>query len=102
MITHVVLLKIAKNVSDEDVDRVFEELSSLRSKIPGIVSYSGGTYASDEGLNRGYTHAFTFVFTDDKARNEYLPHPEHMRVKGHLIEVVEGGLDGICAFDYVS
>ena len=102
MITHIVLLRIRKDVAKKQVDGVFAEIAGLKSKIPGIVSYSAGPYSSDEGLQRGFTHGFCMTFQDAKARDRYLPHPEHEKVKKSVLAVLEGGLDGVLAFDYAS
>ena len=100
MIVHLVLLKIRADVRDDDLQRVFDEIGGLRDKIPGIESFHWGAYSSREGLNRGYTHGFSMTFTDAAARDAYLPHPEHEAVKGSVVEVLDGGIDGILTFDY--
>lgn len=102
MITHMVLLRIRKDVPKKQIDAVFAELAGLRNKIPGINSFSGGSYSSDEGLQRGFTHGFCMTFQDAKARDRYLPHPEHEKVKASVLAVLDGGLDGVIAFDYAS
>jgi hypothetical protein len=102
MITHLVLLRIRKDVPAKDVDRVFAALAGLKAKIPGISSFSGGAYSSPEGLARGYTHGFCMTFADARARDAYLPHPEHEKVKEQVLGVLDGGLDGVLAFDYAS
>jgi hypothetical protein len=102
MITHMVLLRIRKDVPKKQVDAVFAELAALRGKIPGINSFSGGAYSSDEGMQRGFTHGFCMTFQDAKARDRYLPHPEHEKAKANVLAVLDGGLDGVIAFDYAS
>lgn len=102
MITHVVLFRVKKSVPQPEVQRVFAALAALKTKIPGIVSYSAGPYSSHEGLNRGYTHGFVMTFATAAARDAYLPHPEHEKVKGMVLEILDGGLDGVVAFDYAS
>jgi len=102
MITHMVLLRVRKEVPSKEMDRVFAELAGLRGRIPGILSYAGGTYFSPEGLNRGFTHGFCMTFQDAAARDAYLPHPEHEKVKKLVLAVLDGGLDGVVAFDYAS
>ena len=102
MITHAVLLRFRKDVSKKDVDRVFAELAALREKIPGLASFSGGPYSSPEGLNRGYTHGFVMTFRDQRSRDVYLTHPEHEKVKEQVLGVLEGGVDGVVAFDFAS
>ena len=100
MLTHVVLLKIRKNVPKTDVEHLFAEIGGLKSKIPGILSFSWGPYSSPEGLNRGFTHGFVMTFKDAAARDVYLPHPAHEVVKGHVLEVLSDGMDGVMAFDF--
>ncbi len=102
MVTHMVLLRIRKDVPQKQVDAVFAELASLKGKIPGLLSFAGGKYSSPEGLQRGFTHGFCMTFKDAAARDVYLPHPEHEKVKKSVLAVLEGGMDGVIAFDFVG
>ncbi len=102
MITHTVLFKTSPDVPPEYVEDVFTDLRNLTKKAPGILSFSGGAYSSDECLNRGFTHGFTMTFPSHEARSESLPLPEYRRVRGRIVEIVDGGLDGVLAFDYAS
>ena len=102
MITHMVLLRFRRDVAQPDVDRIFSELAGLRSRIPGLLSFSGGAYSSPEGMAKGFTHGFCMSFRDAAARDAYLPHPEHERVKKLVFALLDGGHDGVVAFDYAS
>ena len=102
MITHMVLLRFRKTAAKKDIDRAFQELAALKAKIPGLLSFSGGTYSSHEGLDQGFTHGFVMTFKDAGSRDAYLPHPEHEKVKALIFPLLEGGLDGVIAFDYAS
>jgi hypothetical protein len=102
MITHMVLLRFRKDAAQQDVDRVFAELAGLKSRIPGLLSFSGGAYSSPEGMSKGFTHGFSMTFRDAAARDVYLPHPEHERVKTMVLALLDSGLDGVVAFDYAS
>jgi hypothetical protein len=102
MITHMVLLKIRPDVPRAKVEAVFGEIGGLQRKIAGIRSYSWGAYASPEGLHRGYTHGFCMTFSDAAARDAYLSHPEHEKVKARVLEVLDGGVAGVLAFDFES
>ena len=75
---------------------------ALREKIPGMLSFAGGPYSSPEGLNRGFTHAFVMTFRDERSRDAYLPHPEHEKVKETVLGALDGGIDGVIAFDFGS
>lgn len=100
MIMHMVLLKIRKDVPPTEVSRVFQALAGLQSSIPGMLSFSGGPYSSPENFEKGYTHGFSMVFRDAHARDVYLPHPEHEKVKAQVLPLLQGGLEGAVAFDY--
>jgi hypothetical protein len=100
MITHVVLLRVKKATPKAEIDRVFRELAGLKGKIPGLLTFSGGAYSSPEGMQKGFTHGFVMTFTDAAARDVYLPHPEHEKVKKIVFAVLDGGHDGVVAFDY--
>jgi hypothetical protein len=100
MIHHLVLLRFRRDVSPEALAEVFMALDDLRHRIPGLLSFAGGPYASPEGMQRGYTHGFAMTFHDAAARDAYLPHPAHERVKARILPLLEGGLDGVVAFDF--
>jgi hypothetical protein len=102
IITHMVLLRIREEIPECATERVFKEIESLQTRIGGILSYAWGRYSSPEGLGRGYTHAFCMTFTDAEARDAYLPHPEHEKVKDSVLAIVEGGFEGVLAFDFAS
>lgn len=102
MIHHVVLLKIRKSAKPAQVRAMFAALAGLRKKIPGLVSFEGGPYSSPEGMHKGYTHGFVMVFRSARARDVYLPHPEHEKVKAKVLALLAGGLDGVVAFDFES
>jgi hypothetical protein len=95
-IQHMVLLKFKPEVTPEKIKDLFEQLAQLQQLIPGITYFSGGEYSSNEGLNQGYTHGFLMTFESVEARDAYLPHPEHERVKSALLEWI----DSVLAFDF--
>ncbi len=99
MIKHIVLLKIKAGTSQETIDRIQRELAGLKDKIPGILSFDWGSYSSDEGLNKGFTHGFVMDFDNPTSRDNYLPHPEHEKVKTLVLENING-LEDVIAFDF--
>jgi hypothetical protein len=66
--------------------------------VPGILDYSWGANNSPEGLSQGFTHAFVMTFRDVAARDAYLPHPAHEKVKQQILPHVEA----VIVFDYVA
>jgi hypothetical protein len=102
MVTHMVLLRMKRNVEKAAIERFLKSVGELRRTIPGITGYSFGPYSSPEGLNRGYTHGFCMTFESTKARDVYLTHVAHEKVKVAGVELLEGGIDGVLAFDFES
>jgi hypothetical protein len=100
MVTHMVLFRVRTDVDLRAIERVMSQIGALQGRIPGILSYSWGAYASPEGLNRGFTHGFCMTFRDAAARDAYLPHPEHEKVKAAVLAILDGGIDGVLAFDF--
>lgn len=91
-IQHMVLFKIKPEVTTEKITQLFSQLAELQQLIPGITYFAGGPYSSPEGLNQGYTHGFLMTFESIDARDTYLPHPEHERVKAALKPCIDSAL----------
>ena len=102
MITHMVLLELRRDVPQAEIDGIFADLAGLQRSIRGITSFAGGPYSSPEGLQRGYTHGFCMTFESAAARDAYLPHPAHEKVKARVLKALEGGVAGALAFDFES
>ncbi len=100
MIVHMVLLKVKKSVRKPKLTKVMESIGALAEVIPGITSFSWGPYSSPEGLNKGFNVGFCSTFRNAKARDRYLTHPAHEQVKVAVLELLDGGLDAVVAFDY--
>ena len=97
-VQHIVLLKLRSSCN---VSALMGALAGLRALIPGILSFSAGANTSAEGLSRGYTHGFIMLFESPAARDAYLPHPEHERVKGLVLaELEEGASEPVWVVDF--
>ena len=99
-IKHAVLLKFQSSTTPAKLEGLMAALGGLCGKIPGLLDFSGGAYSSPEGLNKGFTHGFVMTFADAASRDGYLPHPEHEKVKNVIFPELDGGLDGVVAFDW--
>ncbi|MGO1162100.1 Dabb family protein [Brucella pseudogrignonensis] len=100
MLRHIVLVKFRSEVLAAEIDAALDQVAALREKIDGIVGISAGANISPEALEKGFRHGFVVDFTDEAARDAYLTHPDHVVVGGKLVELAEGGIDGILVFDY--
>ncbi|HZZ78500.1 MAG TPA: Dabb family protein [Gemmataceae bacterium] len=94
-IYHLVLVKFPAAKAHR-MSELAGALDALRALVPGFLSCTGGAYSSPEGANQGYTHGFVMTFADCKARDTYLSHPEHEKVKQAFLP----DLEGVIAFDF--
>ena len=95
-VKHIALLKFKNETSQEQIDKVFEDLMDLSETIPGIEDYVSGPNNSPEGLTQGYTHGFVMTFENAGARDAYLPHPDHERFQKIALPLV----DSVVVFDF--
>ena len=95
-IKHIVLFKFKATTTETQIEDAFQNLTGLKDLITGLAEFIGGPYSSPEGLNQGYTHGFLMTFDSREARDAYLPHPEHERVKSQIAPLVES----VVAFDF--
>ena len=100
MIRHIVLVRFSSEATSQCIEEIFAALKALQASIPGILAITCGPNNSPEGLDRGYTHAFTVDFVDAAARDGYLPHPEHQKVGAAIVGAADGGIEGIAVIDY--
>lgn len=86
MVKHVVLVKAKPGTTESQVEESFKALAALVGVVPGLLDFAGGRDVSVESRAQGYTHGFVMTFEDVKARDGYLPHPEHQRAAAKLRE----------------
>ncbi len=78
-VRHVVVFKYKPAATEAQIKQVTDAFRDLKGKIPGIVSFEHGINNSPEKKNQGFTHVYFLTFEDTKARDTYLPHPEHKK-----------------------
>jgi hypothetical protein len=96
MVRHFGMFQFHPEVTPAQIDECFAALKGMVGKIPGLLDLEHGPYQSDEGLNDGFTHGFIMTFASLKHRDDYLPHPEHERVK----TIVVPRLARLAVFDF--
>jgi hypothetical protein len=101
IVKHIVLLRFKDSTTDQKIEEIMSSLASLKEKCPGILEFKEGPYSSPEGLNKEFQHGFIMTFDSEANRNIYLEHPDHEVVKQLAFGEIEGGLDGIVAFDFL-
>ncbi|OCK78967.1 hypothetical protein K432DRAFT_444246 [Lepidopterella palustris CBS 459.81] len=96
-VTHIVLFQFKSSASPEAVQDVCKRMIALKdicihptSQKPYIVSSSGGTDNSPEGLQNGITHAFVVEFASAEDRDYYVTEdPSHQAFVKSIGDVVE-------------
>lgn len=97
-IQHVVCFKFKDKASQEQIKEVENAFAALKKKIPEIDKLEWGTNNSPEGLNKGFTHCFIVTFPNEKAREIYLPHPEHKA----FVAILKPILDDVFVIDFAK
>ncbi|HDD9400506.1 Dabb family protein [Escherichia coli] len=96
MIRHILLIRFQEKITAEQISVVKTMFLSIPSCIPGVDSVEWGENNSPEGKNAGYTHCVMITFADEKARQRYLPHPDHKAIQSVFRQI----LSNIIVFDY--
>ncbi len=96
MIRHLLLINFKTSVTTAQIDEVRSLFETIPRKIDGVEHVEWGFNNSPENLNRGYTHAVLMTFSNEQARQTYLPHPEHEALKSTFVPLLED----IVVFDY--
>lgn len=95
-VKHYGVFQFKPEITAAQIETCFREMAGMVGVIPGLLDFACGPYASGEGLNDGFTHGFIMTFSSPEARDAYLPHPEHERVKA----VVVPCLARVMVFDF--
>ncbi|MBS9422381.1 Dabb family protein [Photorhabdus caribbeanensis] len=96
MIRHILLLKFTPEIKEQQLMMIRDTAISMQHQISGISAVEWGSNVSSENKNKGFTHAITMTFDDQKAISNYLSHPKHDKLKDLLIDSV----NDIIVFDY--
>ena len=99
MLEHIVLLKLKPGITEAQLKTLSDALYGMADEIPGIESITAGTNNSPEGKSQGYAYGFIVRFTDEAARDAYLPHPHHRQVAGEYIRPL---VEDVLVFDYTA
>jgi hypothetical protein len=95
---HVVCLKFKDATNQAQIDEVVRSFRALPSKIHQVSSFEWGLNVSPEKRNKGFTHCFVLTFKSDKARDEYLVHPEHKA----FVKQIEPVVADVFVIDYLA
>ena len=96
MVRHILLMKFKLKAFPKQIHEVLEDFESIPTIIDGMSDVEWGENNSPEKLNDDYSHCIQITFTNEKGRQNYLPHPEHETLKKKFTDVLEK----IVVFDY--
>ena len=99
-VRHIVVFKYKHKAAEQQIQQVTKAFGDLKKVIPGIVSFEHGVNDSPENKNAGFTHIYMVTFKNAKARDAYLPHPEHKKF-GQLLAKLDI-LEDLFVVDYLA
>ena len=101
MIRHVVLYTYQKDIPEAVIANIYQELERISAGLPGRISYTWGKYDSNEGRNKGYTHALVTDFVDEAGRDAFMHDSQRLEFsKREVLPRMVGGVDGLVSFDF--
>lgn len=101
MIIHSVYCAIRAGTSEAEIAAVFGKLNALVPICDGLLLFQAGPNIDLEQKSQKFTHGFVMTFDNQAALGAYAEHPAHKAAGGALVEICEGGGDGIMVFDLV-
>ncbi len=100
LIHHIVLLKLTPDCSLQQIEEMDQALAALCGKVEGLLSYHSGPNVSPEAMHQGYNFGFVMTFPDAAARDHYLPHPDHEKVKAMIGKLLAPDPDSVLVYDF--
>ena len=93
---HVVLISWSPLATVEHREAARRIARSFPGNIPGVLSVVEGPSVSPENLEGPYDYGMVITFSDEHARDGYLPHPAHQA----FVRLLGGGaMSTIAVFD---
>jgi Stress responsive A/B Barrel Domain len=87
MFIHVFSFRWKQGVTEQQKQRVLNEVSALQSRIPGILDSAVGFNTSPRG--EGYEFGGVMKFSDRSAYDAYNSHPVHQQLLTWLLPLIE-------------
>ena len=96
---HVVLFKFKDAASAETIAGIESAFRALCAKLPFVKGFEWGRNSSPERLNEGFTHCFIVSFATPQARDNYLPHPDHLTFCQRWLDP---NVEKVCVVDFAA
>lgn len=99
MIRHCVMLRLRKDVEARKVNTIMLDLAKVVARIDGCSDFCAGPNRDLEDKTPDYAYGFTLDARNVKALAAYAVDPEHKALGAKLVDLCEGGPNGILVFD---
>ena len=99
MIRHCVMLRLRTDADTVALDRIMLQLAKLVDQLEGCSGFWAGPNRDFESKTPGYLYGFTLDAYDARALAAYAVNPDHQALGAQLVELCEGGADGIRVYD---
>jgi len=102
MIKHIVLLKLANNITDIQIESAMQKLHDLKNGlIPQIKSFTHGKNCSIENLHQGFNYGFIMGFENSSDRDYYVEHEAHKKIATEdILPMAEKGAESVVVLDF--
>jgi hypothetical protein len=108
MIRHTILFKVKSNVSTQMVENALTDMEALKHTLPGILTIITGKCRYHDDLHDqkstnffvdSVSHAISIDFADQDALNQFFKDPITHPAKEGIVNIAEGGYEGLVGFD---
>lgn len=93
---HILLVKTRSEATANQLATAKQAFFDVIDRIEGLEAVEWGVNNSPEGKNAGYDLCIQMTFENEEARDRYLPHTAHDRLKIDFTPII----DDILVFDY--
>jgi len=99
MLLHCVFCSIRSDADPAALQTVMEELGSLMAEVDGMLEFRHGPNRDYEFKSPRHPYGFVIIFRDRDAHLAYDGHARHKAAGARLVELCDGGYDGIVVYD---
>jgi hypothetical protein len=99
MLKHCVFVNFQSKFTATECNTMLAKFEGIGKDVPGMLDYAFGPNLDFEKMSAQYTNGFIITFQDRAAHLAYETHPDHLRLGAKMVEMCNGGVDGIIVFD---
>ena len=99
MIRHCVMLRLRDKADRRELTAIIKGLADLVERLDGCSGFYAGPNLDFEDKSGDYPYGFTLDARDEAALAAYAVDPDHVALGARLVDLCEGGAEGIVVFD---